>query len=132
MGILTAVLITPTKVVATFQTHDSTLAIMHRARLALCPVGVSDCFLAQPVPLPSLGTPTHADPQVLQAVIIGLDNFVIDMFLMLSLWEADQLQIVVFAVLQGFSPAICHFSNFYNLWRQETTPEICFGETKTN
>lgn len=129
MGSLTAVLVTPAKALTPFHTHDSTLAVMHHAGLPLCPVGVVDRIPVQPVPLPILGAPTHANPHLLQAVILGLDDFVVDLSLELGLWEADQLQVPVPAVLQGFLPAGCNFSDFHNLWRQGATPEICPDET---
>lgn len=112
MGFLAAVLVAPDKPGAAFQTHDSTLAIILRAGLALSPVGFIDLFLVQPVPLPGLWAPTHAKPHVPQLVILHLHNFVVDMALELCPVEAHQLQVVVLAVLQGFSPAICLFSDF--------------------
>lgn len=124
-GGLTAVLVAPAKVLVLFQTHDGTLAIVHRAGLPVLPVGVIDRSPVEPVPLPRLGAPTHADPHLLQAVIVGLEDFFGDLSLELGLGEADQLHGLIFAVLQGFSPAVCNFSDFYDLWRQDATPEIC-------
>ena len=97
MGIITTVLVTPTKVV--FQTQDCTLTIIHRTRFALCPVTVTKRFLAEPIPLPGLGAASQADPHFLQAAIVVPGDFVIDVVLKLIVWEADHIQMVVFTVL---------------------------------
>lgn len=94
-----AVLVPPAK--AVLQAHDGTLTAIYRAGLPFLPVGVFDRGPVQPVPLPGHGAATHADPHLLQVVCVGLEDFVADLSLEDSFWEADQVQLVVCAVLHS-------------------------------
>lgn len=126
----TAVLITPSKLCAAVLAHDGTLAIIHPPRLPHPPVSVSNWISVQPVPVPGLGAPTHANPQVLHAAALGLENLLIGLCLELGGGDTDQLQRLVMAVLNRIGPADRLFSNEQNLRTQDATPVICYPVQK--
>lgn len=98
---------------------------MDHARLALPPVGVGDWIVVQPVPLTCTGVTPHADPQAPDTVGVGQADLSMDLFPEVPVGEADQLQVLLSAVLHRLTPAHRHVSDLYDLRSHGAAPNIC-------